>query len=349
MEEPDFEALIHMILLASENHDVETLHTLFKTASANVQDPETLVTPLHAAIATAQGKEEIAAKTLKVLLQNGAVWNDLDANDETPACLAYRLGLTDLYEIMIDAGVRAELLLSRLDQYQLLGDEDEVEDEVGEDIDVEDPSANNEAYLRSTIPSHPTNLLDSGDNAIMMTWETPIMEAHAKALLPREGMRVLNIGHGLGIFDDIVQDHRPAQHHIIEAHPDVIKRMATTGWTEKPNVTIHHGRWQDIVPNLSEKFDAIYFDTFAESYADFKSFVGQVGGLLADGGKFGMFWGAGADRRCSYDVYTKVSCILGAKLLLIICRFSKWTYSNRDSMSTGNLFPSLISKKSGRE
>jgi len=35
---------------------------------------------------------------------------------------ALRLGLEELYELVVDAGVRAELLLSRLNEYQLLGD-----------------------------------------------------------------------------------------------------------------------------------------------------------------------------------------------------------------------------------
>ncbi|KAF1809383.1 arginine N-methyltransferase 2 [Eremomyces bilateralis CBS 781.70] len=370
LEEPDLDIQTQMILLASANHDLETLRTLFKTASANVQDEETLVTPLHAAIAACEddspdgtanghghsntdvdssaapehGESSPAAKTLRLLFQNGAVWNDLDANNETPGCMAWRLGLKDLYEIIIDAGVRAELLLNRLDEYQMLlgadddDEDDEEEDEVVEaEVDGEvpdgvtsislqdsvNPSSNNEAYLSSQIPSATTttNLLDSSSNAIMMTWETPIMEEHAKELLPREGMRVLNIGHGLGIFDGIVQKYRPASHHIIEAHPDVVERMKAAGWCSesenenaRPGVTVHQGRWQDVVPQLvsdiqdgrEQKFDAIYFDTFAESYSDFKKFIGLVQDLLASGGKFSMFWGAGADRRSSYDVYTKI-------------------------------------------
>ena len=71
--------------------------------------------------------ERIAAATqiVKFLLENGAIWNDVDANNETPGCLARRLGLKELYEIMVDAGVRAEMLLNRLDEYEMLMDVEE--------------------------------------------------------------------------------------------------------------------------------------------------------------------------------------------------------------------------------
>ena len=82
------------------------------------------------------------------------------------------------------------------------------------------------------------------------------------------------------------------------------------GWNQKNGVTIHEGRWQDILPQLvaeNQMFDAIYYDTFAESYEDFKEFfTEQVIGLLEQDGKWSFFNGMGADRQISYDVYQKV-------------------------------------------
>ena len=113
------------IILAATQHNPERLRALLRTGSANVQDPETGSTPLHAAIAACEPEEtegtaakingrstthdqvfEAADKTVRLLLQNGGIWNDLDSNDETPGCIARRLGLTPLYDIMVDAGVR---------------------------------------------------------------------------------------------------------------------------------------------------------------------------------------------------------------------------------------------------
>ncbi|KAI5196796.1 arginine N-methyltransferase 2 [Aureobasidium subglaciale] len=375
------------ILLAATNHDLDSLRRLLRTpkGSANVVDSDTGMTPLHAAIAaceadedTAQDKkdmdvdeaatlndtaleEEEALKTVKLLLENGAIWNDLDDNNETPGCLALRLGLKKCYEAMVEAGVRAELLLSRLDGFEMLAQyeddsEDEEEDAEGFEIignengdslqasmvEVDEtapelvgpdgtvPGAesvpelvqidengletkvdvNSEDYLASELTFKGDRLLDADKNGVMMSWETDIMQKTVDRLCPEPGLRVLNVGHGMGIIDGIFQDKKVAVHHIIEAHPDVLARMRKEGWYEKPGVKIHEGRWQDVVPQLVEQnqvFDGIYFDTFAEEYKALKEFFTEyVIGLLDPEGRFGFFNGLGADRQVCYDVYTRV-------------------------------------------
>ncbi|KAK6004782.1 hypothetical protein QM012_008644 [Aureobasidium pullulans] len=375
------------ILLAATNHDIDSLQRLLRTpkGSANVVDSDTGMTPLHAAIAacepddeTAQDKkdmdvdeaatlndaaleEEEALKTVKFLLENGAIWNDLDDNNETPGCLALRLGLKKCYEAMVEAGVRAELLLSRLDGFEMLvqyeddSEEEEQEVEGFEIVEGENPDSlqesmveveesapelvgpdgsvpgtesvpelvqidehgqetkvdvNSEDYLASNLTFKGDRLLDADKNGVMMSWETDIMQKTVDRLCPEPGLRVLNVGHGMGIIDGIFQDKKVAVHHIIEAHPDVLARMRKDGWYEKPGVKIHEGRWQDVVPKLVEQnevFDGIYFDTFAEEYKALKEFFTEyVIGLLDPEGRFGFFNGLGADRQVCYDVYTRV-------------------------------------------
>lgn len=340
------------LLLAAANHDVHAVRDLLRTTPATVQDADTGFTPLHAAIAAfddaddegeavdtdmngvpAADQEDIrkreleaAEETVRVLLQNGAIWNDLDNNDETPGCVAWRLGLRGLYEQIVDAGVRAELLLARMGEYRLLADDDEDAEPEGEEqegnfqADAQqesnvptEPSSSNEAYLSSNLTFTPTSLLDSAANGVMMSWETPIMERHASILLPKEGLRVLNIGHGLGIVDNFFQSHSPSSHHIIEAHSDVLSRMKQQGWYDKPNVIVHEGRWQDVLPKLAQDegelvFDAIFFDTFAESYSALREFFSEsVVQFLDSEGKFSYFNGLGADRQVCYHVYIKVA------------------------------------------
>jgi len=373
------------ILLAATNHDLDSLRRLLRTpkGSANVVDSDTGMTPLHAAIAacepdddTAQDKKDMdideaatlndsaleedeALKTVKYLLENGAIWNDLDDNNETPGCLALRLGLKKCYEAMVEAGVRAELLLSRLDGFEMLAqyeDDSEEEEEEGFEIietengdslqasmvEVEESApelvgpdgtvpgsdsvpelvqidengqetkvdVNSEDYLASELTFKGDRLLDADKNGVMMSWETDIMQKTVDRLCPEPGLRVLNVGHGMGIIDGIFQDKKVAVHHIIEAHPDVLARMRKDGWYEKPGVKIHEGRWQDVVPELVEQnqvFDGIYFDTFAEEYKALKEFFTEyVIGLLDPEGRFGFFNGLGADRQVCYDVYTRV-------------------------------------------
>ncbi|KAI9835321.1 MAG: hypothetical protein M1819_002465 [Sarea resinae] len=406
-EQPDPELEAQMILLAASHHDIETLRTLLRTGSANVQDPDTGYTPLHCAIAAlapepehatpgaAEGEQsngqldadamaqkekereddiQAAARTMRLLLQNGAIWNDLDNNDETPGCLARRLRLRELYEIMVDAGVRAELLLNRLDEYEPLGDDDEDDDEPEEGeadnqddkekdatttsapedqvdtantttqptpiatednaatgptpADPTDASTLNPAYLSSTLSITPHRILDASANAVMMSWETSLMQSTARLLAPVPGLRILNIGHGMGIIDQAFRDaptpelaagappmpeipHTPSDHVIVEAHPDVLRHMGEQGWHSRPGVRVLGGRWQDVVPQLVENgdvFDAIFFDTFAEDYKALRDFFTEyvVALLEPDGGRFSFFNGMGADRAVCYDVYNKV-------------------------------------------
>ena len=349
--DPDIQA--QLILLAASHHNIEPLRTLLRTGTASIQDPETGFTPLHAAIAACEPSKdhavnggshngtvngvidgdhssvadpgvEAAAKTMRLLLQSGAIWNDVDKHNETPGCLALRLGLRELYEIMVDAGVRAEMLLNRLDEYQqLAGNDDGVDEEQGSDEetrvngevntpgddqqldfnnDAEDPpEINNEDYLQSSLRFQDGRILDSAGNGVMMAWETDLMKRSADLLVPRPGLRILNVGHGMGIIDTFFQDRSPGAHHIIEAHSGVLDRMRGDGWYDKPNVTIHEGRWQDAVPNIIDQgilFDAIYFDTFAEDYKALRDFFSDcIIGLLDDGGKFGFFNGLGAGKQ----------------------------------------------------
>ncbi|KAK7533360.1 arginine N-methyltransferase-like protein [Phyllosticta citribraziliensis] len=320
------------LLLASSHHDLAALRDMLRTTPANVADPETGLTPLHAALLAFEDDDDAArqpdkadldkaAETIKLLLAHGAVWNDLDASGETPGCVAARLGLTECYGLIVDAGVRAELLLARLDEYQVLSGGG---DEESEDEDMVDGDANgvevleeegfedvkSDAYLASDLTFTADRLLDADHNGVMMAWETSLMRRSAELLAPKAGLRVLNVGHGMGIVDGIFQQKQPAAHHIIEAHPAVVQRMREQGWDKKPGVVIHEGRWQDVVPKLVEQnmtFDAIYFDTFAEEYSALREFFSEyVIGLLDGEGRFGFFNGLGADRKVCYDVYTKI-------------------------------------------
>ena len=364
----DLSTTVQDILLAASNHDLDTVRRLLRSNSANVQDEETGTTPLHAAIAaceedvdaveekrqmnvdaaaaieTAALNEEEAVTTIKLLFENGAIWNDLDTNNETPGDVALRLGTRKAYNVIVDAGVRAELLLGRLDDFQVLsGADDEEEEDDTESVDGEavqesldhddktshggdgttkpiggngktsaqvDADVTSARYLASELSFGGVRLLDAEKNGVMMAWETEIMQQTADTLVPQEGLRILNVGHGMGIVDRAFQNKAPIKHHIVEAHQSVLNGMRESGLYEKPGVYVHEGRWQDVIPELvahGEFYDAIYFDTFAEDYKALKDFFAEhVIALLDPKGRFGFFNGLGADRQVCYDVYTKV-------------------------------------------
>lgn len=129
-------------------------------------------------------------------------------------------------------------------------------------------------------------LLDGDNDAVMMEWERPLMKAHAEILMNNnnnpQSKTVLNVGFGMGIIDSILQEeYGPAKHYIIEAHPDVYKHMQEQlKWPwENPNIVVLFGTWQEIIPHLIQenvKFDAIFFDTYAEHYLDMEDFHQQM-------------------------------------------------------------------------
>jgi len=137
------------------------------------------------------------------------------------------------------------------------------------------PDYVNQANVRYDAAN--TLLLDDDNDAVMMEWERPLMEAHASFLAGNASRgddstkdcnkRVLNIGFGLGIVDTAIQAYNPSLHVIIEAHPTVYKKMIDDGWDKKDNVKICFGRWQDELPKLIAEgllFDGIFYDTYGE-------------------------------------------------------------------------------------
>lgn len=398
MDDPEFQSKVDIttetILLHASNHDLEALKPFLRVpGAASVQDPETGSTPLHAVIAACERSEQVpsndeegkgedvldiaAAKSvIRELFLAGAIWNDLDKNGETPGCLAWRLGQKGLYELIVEAGVRAELLLNLLGGYERLEDEDSEDDEdqaaevKDEKIEAESsgtieeetsapleasniepgtrPEVNSSTYLSEPVTfASETTLLDADANGVMMAWEAPLMSRSVELLCPsnvsqsQRGPRVLNIGFGMGLIDTEFShlSPPPSSHHIVEAHPDVLKLLGTVStdlpphtpesykhfgpeWQAEPNHHLHAGRWQDVLPlllapppdsplldehGIPPQFDAIYFDTFAEDYAALKLFFTEfVLGLMAGKGKMSFFMGCGADRRVCYDVYSRV-------------------------------------------
>ncbi|RYP19118.1 hypothetical protein DL765_003534 [Monosporascus sp. GIB2] len=150
---PTCPANVSEILRLAWAHDLAALKPLLAVPGrASVQEPTTGETPLHAAVracapgnrssktttAAAAGGDDGDAEEIRKakdvvheLFMSGAIWNDVDSNNETPGCLADRLGLRDLYRLCLEAGVRAELLFGLLEGYEELesDDSDEIMEE----------------------------------------------------------------------------------------------------------------------------------------------------------------------------------------------------------------------------
>jgi protein arginine N-methyltransferase 2 len=134
------------------------------------------------------------------------------------------------------------------------------------------------------------------NDAVMMTWETDIMQMHVDRFLAHGCKTVLNVGFGCGIIDgqlEKLSDDEMEQHFIIEAHPDVLAHMRANGWFEKPRVTVLQGTWQTQLPALMERgvtFDCVFFDTF-ETLEDMREFHDLLVNVLAPDGLYSFFNG----------------------------------------------------------
>ena len=143
----------------------------------------------------------------------------------------------------------------------------------------------NKKYLENDITyTNDGRLLDYKGNSVMMDWEDDIMKDAAK-LICRDGGKILNIGFGLGLIDNHIQSHKPKEHWIIEAHPQVIEKIKSEEWEQKSNVTCIFDKWQNVVQDLP-KFDGIFFDTWREHSIEFHK---DMLNLLNPGGKILLF------------------------------------------------------------
>ena len=303
-------------------------------------------TPLH--VICAHVPNDLAKEELEVVLQMvltlfefGAGWSLVDPNGHTPGCILNNRGLLDtqLYQQIVDAGVRAELLLRKIndggvefleeideiedenedenEQNEIENEQNEVEDQNEKKVEAstasnspEDPAGDQKTYLETPLEYAGDSLITkSQKDGVMMSWETELMRLGCESLFSsaEEEQVILNIGFGLGLMDTMIQNKNPHKHYICEAHPDVLKKLRQDGWYDKPNVVVLEGRWQEKLSELLSSggvyFDGVYYDTFSEHYEDMLELFDFVVGLLKPGGTFSFFNGLGADRKVVYDVY----------------------------------------------
>lgn len=95
--------------------------------------------------------------------------------------------------------------------------------------------------------------------AVMHSSESLIMEECAN-LTTKTGGHILEIGFGMGISANYIQNHLIESHTIIEIHPEIYKKAKD--WSKnKKNVNIILGNWIDVLPTLNKKFNGIFHDT----------------------------------------------------------------------------------------
>ncbi|ESK97119.1 arginine n-methyltransferase [Moniliophthora roreri MCA 2997] len=284
------------------------------------------LSPLHAA-AYMQNEDLV-----RLLIKEGAVWNSVDYLNNTAGDIALSFNNKTIYTLIRDYGLRSELLLN------LLSSKSTPDPPSSLIIRGDDASAaaSTDTFLNSklifTIDEHGQEICTvkagADEIGVMMAWERGIMEKTTRLLCeghPSAGsLRVLNVGHGLGIIDTLFQNlsSTPALHCIVEPHPDVLQHMKDGGWYDKSGVRIIEGKWQDAVEDLMAMggFDVIYTDTFSENYSDLHQFFELLPDLLSGPeSRFSFFNGLGATNALFYDVYTHLSEVHLAEIGVDLC------------------------------
>ncbi|XVE70167.1 hypothetical protein DITRI_Ditri10aG0050500 [Diplodiscus trichospermus] len=266
---------------AARNGDVARVQTLIESgADISFFDSDGLTALMHAA---KLGHTDV----VKALLEAGAPWNALSPSNQSAGDFAMDRGHQEAFEVLLNAGIQAEMVLGTIARKTEKSGDSEGD------------------YLEDRVTFSEDKLMDSDSKAVMMAWEKPLMEAHAKAVCSGGG-NILNVGFGMGLVDTAIQQYCPTTHTIVEAHPQVYERMLCTGWGKKDNVKIIFGRWQDVLSQL-ETYDGIFFDTYGECYEDLREFHQQLPKLLKPGGIYSFFNGLCGGLRMVTD-YLSVSC-----------------------------------------
>jgi protein arginine N-methyltransferase 2 len=274
------------------------------------QDFETGLSPLMAAAKS--GHLELCQQ----LLDQGAPWNAVDRQGQCPGNHATDAEHWAVVNLLVEWGTRSELILGEIQRSQRKLQQQQgqtgavVDSDPNGTIIAEHQPCTKPDYLQHRLRYNQdgTALLDEDDDAVMMEWERPIMRAHAQIMMEAPGKRVLNVGFGMGIIDTILQEYNPNLHIIIEAHPDVYKRMLEQKWDKKPNVKICHGKWQDVMPELIKsgvELDAVFYDTYAEHAFDMEDFHVQMSQILSKPqGVYSFFNGLAPDNMFFHGVGT---------------------------------------------
>lgn len=142
-----------------------TIEEAYNYTNGIEDEPTTTTTPLHL-IAThlpedlTENEMEIVNEMVLTLFEYGAGWCLTDVNNETPGCILIRrkLNKNSIYDQIVDAGVRAELLLRKVSEYdmEVIEDTDDLEhDQFGEipELVTGEPESKAEEEQSTTDPN----------------------------------------------------------------------------------------------------------------------------------------------------------------------------------------------------
>ena len=98
--------------------------------------------------------------------------------------------------------------------------------------------------------------------AVMEDWETPYMKELADIATSKGGI-VLELGFGMGISANFIQQHKIEKHIIIEVNKDIIKKAKIFAKKAPHKTEILSGLWEDMIKKIPDNsLSGILFDTY---------------------------------------------------------------------------------------
>jgi methylase of polypeptide subunit release factors len=155
-------------------------------------------------------------------------------------------------------------------------------------------------FLPSRWAKGEANFNDVGlwieDHQVMQYWERPLMGALARLVTRAPGVKILEVGFGLGLSAQAILDRGCSDYTVIEAHPAVAERARAWARDQRIPVRVVEGLWQDSLECLG-RFDGILFDTYPtneleygeEQFEFVRPFMDHVPSLLAERGCFAYY------------------------------------------------------------
>lgn len=98
--------------------------------------------------------------------------------------------------------------------------------------------------------------------AVMEDWETEYMKELADISCVNGGI-ILEVGFGMAISANFIQQHEIREHIIIEANKEVAKKAREFAKEAKHKTEVLEGFWEDVIEKIpDESLDGILFDTY---------------------------------------------------------------------------------------
>lgn len=97
---------------------------------------------------------------------------------------------------------------------------------------------------------------------VMEDWETPYMKKLA-AIATAKGGVILELGYGMGISAEFIQQANITKHIVIEANHEVADRARIFAGHAAHPVEVFEGLWEDVIDRVPDNsVDGILFDTY---------------------------------------------------------------------------------------